>query len=430
MRIYISGIGGVGMGAAARIARDLGYDVIGSDISPSRYTDELIREGFRVIIGQTSEQIAAEHINRPIDWLLCTAALPDDHAELNFARQKGIKISQRHDFYNHLFKEKNLKLISVAGTHGKTSTVGMLVWILQQLDIPVSYAIGTDISFGPSGHYEPESTYFIYENDEFDKQFLNYVSYSSIITSADYDHPDTYPTINDYKKAFREFATNSMCVYTWRTIAAYLDLTQNQTIHAISDAGGPAMRGWLKIPGEHARRNALLVIELMEELFENIPREQVVAVLEEFPGTGRRFEKLAPNLYSDYAHHPVEIASTLQLASEVNKNVIAVYQPHQNVRQHEIQDQYQDCFNRAKKTYWLPTYLSREHKNLEVLPPEHFIEKLSHPEKAEAAAMNQPLIEKINSHRQAGDLVLLMSAGSLDQWARENFVYTDTSSDT
>src|SRR5690606_25419386 len=94
------------------------------------------------------------------------------------------------------------------------------------------------------------------------------------------------------------------------------------------------------------------------------------AALSSFPGTNRRFEKLAENLYTDYGHHPEEIAATLQLAREASEDIVLVYQPHQNWRQHFIRDQYTDQFELAGTTYWLPTYLTRENPDQEILTPE------------------------------------------------------------
>jgi UDP-N-acetylmuramate--alanine ligase len=133
-------------------------------------------------------------------------------------------------------------------------------------------------------------------------------------------------------------------------------------------------------------------------------------------------EKLADNLYSDYAHHPVEIRAALEAATELGQPVVVVYQPHQNVRQHQVQNYYLDVFDNVEKVYWLPTFLSREQYNLPILKPEDLIVKLSDPQVAEVADMNDSLKLHIDNHRRDGKLVILLNAGSLDAWARENLV--------
>ena len=145
-----------------------------------------------------------------------------------------------------------------------------------------------------------------------------------------------------------------------------------------------------------------------------------------FPGTNRRFEKITENIYSDYGHHPKEIQATLQLANEVAKNngfsgISLIYQPHQNVRQVEVQNEYTpEIFKYADEIIWLPTYLSRENPNFEILSPEFLSRKVS--EKTivmDLAKNDSQLLEKINELKDENRLILAMSAGSLDGWIRK-----------
>ena len=127
-------------------------------------------------------------------------------------------------------------------------------------------------------------------------------------------------------------------------------------------------------------------------------------------------------MYSDYAHHPVEIEATIQLASEQSENVVVVYQPHQNVRQHHIKDQYTDCFLGAKKLYWLPTYLTREPSDLELLTPDELTQKLANQDVLRLAELNDKLKQSLESDLEADDtIVVFMGAGNIDDWARQNF---------
>ncbi len=106
-------------------------------------------------------------------------------------------------------------------------------------------------------------------------------------------------------------------------------------------------------------------------------------------------------------------------ALELNKNVVVIYQPHQNIRQHEIQDGYADAFLGVKKVYWLPTVLAREDDS-KILTPQDLISKMKNSEVAEVAEMNQELADAIKVHQVAGDLVIVMGAGSVDGWVRNN----------
>lgn len=411
MNIYFSGIGGVGIGPLAEIALDAGYSVQASDQTENLMTRELASRGVPISLTQDGEFLTERHALAPIDWFVHTAALPIDHPELVRARELGIKTSKRDELLAHIIADKQLKLIAVAGTHGKTTTTGMLVWTLQQLGISVSYSIGTTISFGPSGKFDPASEYFVYECDEFDRNFLHFHPYLSLITSIDYDHPDTYPTEQDYLSAFGQFIGQSQQTIIWEHDRH--DIIVPSSTWQLQDADVAT----LSIAGAHNRRNATLVIKAIEYL--GIVSESSTPLLEQFPGTNRRFEKLADNLFSDYGHHPVEITATLQMARELSDHVVLVYQPHQNVRQHEIRGQYVNTiFADAEEVYWLPTYLSREDPNLEVLTPEQLTEQLDK-DRLRLTELTDDLWMAIQTHRDAGHLVVCMGAGSIDGWLRE-----------
>jgi UDP-N-acetylmuramate--alanine ligase len=175
----------------------------------------------------------------------------------------------------------------------------------------------------------------------------------------------------------------------------------------------------LKIAGVHNRRNATLVQTAVRILGFTQPTDNII---NNFPGTDRRFEKLADNLYSDYGHHPVEIAATLQMAREVSKNIVLVYQPHQNIRQHEIKNQYTSQFELAEKIYWLPTYLSREDPNLPILQPNDLIQNITNKDDVQIADFNDDLWQSIQNARTAGKLVLCMGAGKIDSWVRNKLI--------
>jgi UDP-N-acetylmuramate--alanine ligase len=410
MNIFFSGIGGVGIGPLAEITIDAGHTAFGSDAQRSEMTDILYKRGVEIYIGN-QDGVYLENINskNKIDMYIYTAALPDDHPELAKARNLGIKTAKRDELLARIIKEKNLELIAIAGTHGKTTTTGMVIWAMQQLGEPVSYSIGTTLSFGPSGVFNPASKYFVYECDEFDKNFLHFDPEISLITSIDYDHPDTYPTEKDYMDAFEQFGEKSNKIVCWSD--------QNSELFALDKTVVLDKKDVLKIklPGEHNRQNATLAIEALKLLDLN---GDLVAAIETFPGTNRRFEKLAENLYSDYGHHPIEIEATLQMAREISDNVVLVYQPHQNIRQHQIIDDYKDQFLKAEVIYWLPTYLSRENNNLEILKPEDLIKNITNKDSIVVSDFDDKLWENIERERAAGKLVICMGAGSIDGWVR------------
>lgn len=412
MRIYFSGIGGVGIGPLAEIAHDAGYEVMGSDREPGLMTERLQAEDVVVSYDQSGQFFETEYKKQPFSWFVYTAALPKNHPELIKAKQLGVKIAKRDELLAHIIAEKKLKLIAIAGTHGKTTTTGMMVWAMQQLGAPISYSVGATLNFGPSGKFDPKSQYFIYECDEFDRNFLHFKPHLSLVTALDYDHPDTFPTIDDYRQAFIDFLSQSEFSLLWGKDLRYL---AEPDIEANYEAFDELMDlSHIRLPGLHTRQNAFLVEQALLKLgFEN-----PLPSINSFPGTSRRFEKLAENLYSDYGHHPKEIAATLQMAREMADEVVLVYQPHQNIRQHEIKDQYTDeIFENASEIYWLPTYLSREN-DLEILSPEELTKKMRQ-DNLHLAELNDDLWQNLAKARQDGKLVLVMGAGSIDGWFRQ-----------
>jgi len=417
MNVYFSGIGGVGIGPLAEIARDAGHTIMGSDLGESLVTEELRQQGVSVNIGQDGTFLKASHEASPLDWFVYTAALPETHPELVLAKELGIRTGKRDEFLADFIEKHNLKLIAIAGTHGKTTTTGMAVWAFMQRGIPVSYSIGTTVSFGPSGKYDPDSEYFIYECDEYDRNFLHFNPDISLLTSVDYDHPDTYPTESSYFDAFNQFISQSKIVICWKKDFDIEGATKYNMVHLIDQDKRDV--SFIHLAGLHNRQNAFLVFSLLvDHLGATGDEEAVVKSLESFPGTDRRFEKLADNMYSDYGDHPEEIAATLQIAHEISDDIVLVYQPHQNWRQHSIRDQYTDQFEVARKVYWTPTYLTRENPDYAILAPEELTVNITNKDSIVYSDLNDSVWKEVVTARDNGSLILFMGAGTIDSWVR------------
>ncbi len=425
MNVYFSGLGGVAIGPLAEIALDAGHTVFGSDLEESLTTTELRERGFNVVIGQDGSFLRETHAATPLDWFVYTAALPANHPELTAAKELGIRTGKRDEFLAEFIKDHNLKLIAISGTHGKTTTTGMAVWSLKQLGIPVSYSVGSTLSFGPSGSYEPGSEYFVYECDEYDKNLLHFSPYLSLLTSIDYDHPDTYPTEEDYKATFRQYISQSDKTIAWQRDLDYIEQEPNDSIWALNENEQIA----IDLLGVHNRRNATLVAKALDYI-KIADQSSRIDVLAKFPGTDRRYETLTENLVSDYGHHPEEIAATLQRAREGAEKIVLVYQPHQNWRQHFIRDQYTNQFELAEKVFWLPTYLTRENPDQPVLSPQDLTINLTNRDSVEYAELNHALWNEIQKARDAGYLVLAMGAGTIDGWVREQLAVGRTAAVT
>ncbi len=429
MHIYFSGIGGTGVGPLALIAHQAGFTVSGSDQQQSSYIDYLKKHGLTDIhIGQTRDQIEKVYSKRPIDWFVYTSALPIEHPdapELQFCRDKDIKMSKRDEFLNFLLDEKKLKLIAIAGTHGKTTTTAMTIWLFKQLGIPISYSVGAKLSFGDVGEFDPVSEYFVYEADEFDRNFLAFRPHFSLITGIDWDHPDIYPTKVSYDDAFKQFLAQGQKALLWQQDARQLNMVAGEHT-SILDEKDAQIDTLLSLPGHVNRLNAWQVAHAAQAITGR-PLAELLEQLNRFPGVTRRFEQIAPHIFSDYAHTPPKIRGALQLAHETaGQNVVVLYEGLHNTRQHFIKDELKDLFDSVKQLYIVPSYLAREDPNLALLSPSDLKELLDSDTqtRTEPAVLDEHLAATIRQHVAAGDLVLALSAGggdSLDQWLRTTF---------
>lgn len=429
MHIYISGIGGAGVGPLAQIAKDAGYTVSGSDKQDSQYLEYLRKHGITNIhIGQSREAIAAIHKAEPIDWFVYTSALPlenPDAPELQYCAEQSIKVSKRDELLNTILQAKHLKLIAIAGTHGKTTTTALTVWLCKQLNFPVSYLLPAKTSFADMGEYNPDSSYFVYEADEFDRNFLAYEPAISLITGVSWDHHEIFPTREDYQSAFREFMAQSRHSFIWGEDADYLKLDEeaSRTILSSSD---PYIAE-VTLLGQYNRLDAWLAIQAVHKVTRT-PYDELVALVNAFPGLQRRMEQLIPNLYSDYAHTPEKIRGAMSVATEMaaenGHSLVVVYEPLTNRRQTHMLNDYRDCFNGAQRVYWIPSYLAREDPRDRIIPPVELISHLDDPSLAIPMERNDELKAAIQQHLDAGDMVVAMTGGggnSLDEWLRAEF---------
>lgn len=425
MHIFFSGIGGAGIGPLALIAKEAGFEVSGSDKQASAYTEMLKLAGIDFYIGQSEEQISQRHTLHPIDWLVYSSALPKEqpnHAEIKFAQNHHIKHSKRDELLNYIIKEKRLKLIGVAGTHGKSTTTAMIIWLFKQLGSCISYSVGAKIPFGPMGQYMAASEYFVYECDEFDRNFLSFKPYLSLITGIGYDHHEIFPTREIYQNAFREFIGQSQHTLIWEEEEDLLRLPITDKIIVITPNDLAVSQ--IKLAGLENRLNAWQAVDAVH-LITDEPVAKLVEHINKFPGLKQRMERLAPNLYTNYAHTPEKILAGMHAASEIagpKKDIVVIYEPLTNRRQYHIRDEYDGCFEGAKKIYWVPTYLAREDPKQPILTPEQLIKHLPDPRLAEPAAVDDSLIKIIRKHLEAGDMVVAMDAsgaGSLDDWLRQ-----------
>lgn len=395
------------MGPLALMAKRAGFKVFGSDLHEGAVAPELYKENIPVEVGPQDGKFLQKCFDKNgIDWFVHTSAMGADAPELKLAQSLGMRVSKRDELIAYLVDKLGLKMVAVAGTHGKTTTTALITWASLKLGLPVSYLVGSTLPFAEAGSYTSDSEFLIYEADEYDRNFLKFYPWLAVITTVSYDHPDIYETVEDYKAAFDKFMSQS-----------------NQVI--LEPASGIS---GLTLAGEKRRYDAKLAISAVLRMCDEVGKEvtvaEIVEIINEFPGVGRRFERIVTGVYSDYGHHPEEIEATVEIAREEakqtgRKGVVVIYEPHQNTRQHEVIDGYKHVFEGAEHIFWLPTYLTRENPDLKILTPADFIARLSNSAKAESAEVGRELKAKLEKYLKDGYLLLFMSAGPLDDWVRK-----------
>jgi UDP-N-acetylmuramate--alanine ligase len=423
MHIYFSGIGGAGISPLALMAQQAGYEVSGSDKQDSGYLANLHSKGIENIqVGQDYNSIAELHQRKPIDWIVYSSAVIKEnpnHPELQFAKDSGVRATKRDEFLQELLEQTGQKLIAVAGTHGKTTTTAMLIWLFKQLGLPLSYSVGGKLSFGGIGEFNRSAEYFVYEADEYDRNFLSFKPYLSIISGIDYDHPDIYPTRENYYEAFHQFIDQSERAVLWQSDADKINVSQNKTITLLEQTTN---LDHIHVDGRVNRFNAHVAIVGLEKL-DICSYEKGVEIINKFPGVSRRFERISDNIYTDYAHTPEKIRGALQLTEEIaGKNVVVVYEGLHNMRQHFILEDLKTLFAGVKKLYIVPNYRAREDESLEDLTPEKLCNLIQEPAFREPATLDENLRNVITEHVNDGDLVICLTAGgggSLDEWLRK-----------
>jgi UDP-N-acetylmuramate--alanine ligase len=429
MHLYFSAIGGAGIGPLALIARQAGYEVSGSDLQSSQFTEYLKSKGINVYIGDDLDNITRVNRKSPINWFVYSSAVTIENPkspELMFCKANGIKTSKRDELLNYIIKDRKLKLIAIAGTHGKSTTTAMIIWVLKQLGIPISYSLGAKINFGETGEFNKTAEYFIYEADEFDRNFLSFDPFISVISGVSWDHHEIYPTRDDYKKAFTDFINKSHSVVLWNQDNTYLGLADSSRIIVENEDNIHISK--ITLEGIYNRLDAYLAIRTVHEITKT-PVDILIQHINKFPGLKRRMEEIIPGLYSDYAHTPEKIRGAMSVANEMarknRKDIVVVYEPLTDRRQHYIKRDYKDCFKGANAIYWLPSYLAREDPNKKLLSPEELIQNLDDPTIAKAMIRDDSLKARIDKHLLKGDMVIAMNGGGangLDDWLRDEFI--------
>lgn len=383
-RVHIIGIGGTGMSAIALMLMARGYQVSGSDLNPSAYLDAVVDAGAHAYLGHDTQVVTNAEL------VLRSSAVKDDDAELQAAKAAGIPVFNRAQFLPQLIGEQ--PCLAVAGSHGKTTTTAMLIHLLQAAGQDPSYVLGARLKSSETNAAQGSGRYFVIEADEYDNMFLGLTPLVSIITNIQHDHPDCFPTPQDYEAAFLKFASQTtglvlLCgddegnkqLLPKLADQAHRNLTygfepnndyvvQNPRVEAglayftLGFKGNRLGEYNLAMPGMHNILNAAAALAVMHQLdFSAEPN-----ALANFQGTERRFDRVYQagglSIFNDYGHHPTQIQASIQAARALypQAKLWAVWEPHTYSRTRALENEFVTALRAADEVLVSKIYAARE----------------------------------------------------------------------
>jgi UDP-N-acetylmuramate--alanine ligase len=429
--VHFVGIGGIGQSGLARILTAWGYHVTGSDAFSSELVEQLRREGIDVQIGHEETANAAA-----ADLVVATAAVRVTNPEIHAAKERGTSVIKRAELLGMLANARIC--VAVAGSHGKSTTSGMLVTALQAAGRDPSYAVGAVVASTGTNAAPGTGDAMVVEADEYDYSFLWLKPDFAIITNIDYDHPDLFPDQATYDRAFVRFAQGmrpdgvlvvngddpgvqralpnlraaNACVITYGTSA---DCDWRIEGKEVGGPEGQHIDLNLSVPGAHNLSNATAALILMHEMGEGLT--EAAAGLAGYRGVGRRFElkgeTAGVTVIDDYAHHPSEIAATIAAAREryPDHRIVAAFQPHTFSRTKALLAPFAETLSAADRAMVLDIYPARETDTLGVSSAD--IARRMAPETTALGGKPAQAAEQLASMVQAGDVVLTLGAGDI-----------------
>ncbi len=385
-KVHFVGIGGVGMSGIAEILLDQGFAVSGSDLATSDLTEHLKSLGAQISVGHRAENLDAADV-----VVYSSAVRVDENPELRAARDRKIPVIRRAEMLAELTRMKYS--VSIAGTHGKTTTTSMIGLVLMEGGIDPTVIVGGKLSgLGGTNARLGHGEWSVIEADEFDRSFLQLFPTIAVLTTLEREHMDIYSDIDDIKGAFVEFA-NKVPFYGFVVLCldepALLDIMprltrrvvtygltpqcdllatdlhheENMSVFTVRRGADVLGRMQLQIPGLHNVKNALAATAVALDL--GIPFATIASALARFTGVYRRFEVKAivdgVMVVDDYAHHPTEVKVTLEgIRAGWKRRIVCVFQPHTYTRTRDFADDFGKAFFNADVLIVTDVYPARE----------------------------------------------------------------------
>jgi UDP-N-acetylmuramate--alanine ligase len=442
-KVYLAGIGGIGLSAIAYYFLSQDKEVEGSDSVKSEVTQRLETKGVYINYKQK-----ADNIDLDINLLIYSSALPDDHPELVKAKELEIPTLSYFQFLGIL--SKNYKTIAVTGTNGKTTTTAMLGLILEKAGLDPTVIVGSLVPQWESNFRAGQSDILVVEACEWQAHMLEIDPNIIILTNIAEDHLDFYKDLNDIKQHFQKFVDklpssglliknkddqnsdsinfSGHVLNFGKNNADYnvdnLIVQPGEQKFVINKQNTELAEFSLTVPGLYNIYNALSAVAVAD--FLDVNKHQIWNGLNEFTGIWRRFEILGKSktnlVISDYAHHPDAIQGLLKATKDFypDQKIITIFQPHHHNRTKTLLDDFAASFELADQVIVSEIYQvgGREDKEHEQVSSQELVDKMQHPRKFYAADFSavQQIIKKINP---SNAVLLFIGAGDIDDLARE-----------
>ncbi len=357
--IHFIAIGGAGMSGLALVCHRLGATVTGTDRADSSYMQRLRDAGLQPRVGHD-----ADAVPEGADVVYSTA-IAEDNPELVRARERGQRLMHRGELLAELCAER--PLVAVAGTHGKTTTAAMLAHVLRAAGADPAFLLGGElIGAGPDGEATNaewgDGGWIVVEADESDASFLRLRPQVAVITNVELDHHSRWSSRAELVEAFRRFCEPAGGLALLADPGLDALVAEQRVVRFDEDAPGPPLE--LRVPGRHNVLNARAALVAIDLIGGPLSLDDAAAALASFPGVRRRLEPVGERdgarVFSDYAHHPTEVAVALAALRELEpRRLIAIFQPHLYSRTEALGDQLGAQLAAADEVVVLDVYAAR-----------------------------------------------------------------------
>ena len=448
-RVHLVGIGGAHMSAIARILLSWGHQVSGSDLRATAATDALKDLGADVHVGAHD----AAHVG-DAKLVVYTSAARADNPEIASAMQRGIPLVKRADMVARLMQ--GLVGVCVAGCHGKSTTSGLVAYMLEQAGQDPTYLIGAEVSSLGNNAKAGQGPFVVVEADEYDRAFLSYKPMVALVTNVEADHLDYYLTWEAVQDAFRQFvsqvqprgtlilcadnteafklrdyAPEQVHVLTYSIEAetqpkdtpgavdwsvGEVELHDHQQSFTAHYRGERFGRFTISLPGRHNLQNALGAIAIGATCW--LDAETIARGLEGYSGVRRRFERVGEAdgilIMDDYAHHPTEVRALAAAARSrfPGRRIVVLFQPHTFARTRYLLDGFRTCFEGFDRLYLLETYAARE-AIADGMTAKDLAAEITSPSPTYAETLEEAA-QVIARELRPGDVFFTVGAGDLD----------------